>query len=470
LYTNNTFFRSPTTAGNLPEMLFYRIKQCQEIQCIGNLPYSEEQIIANAVRILLQAHIFPLKEFGAWDAVTPKSYPALKTFIHAAYGHHLTALALRSTSGHNGYANLTMYNVLEDKNDDDTDDNTVTTITQMDASTTGGTTPSGGTAISAEVAAAINQLSANQTAITSQMAAVTAQMAALSVVPPPAQNTCAYALRNQFYVPPIQQVAVPMQQPFSATGAYPAGREGQRGGRGCNQGGRQGGHSRTSFADAMQGTGAAPMMTANKCKHLVSACEPASDPTPINSTSSKDDDDVTIITLNRTHHWPTPQQVWPLIAMAACTLFGSPMPQYLNALTITTNQAIADTGATSIFIMEGADVDNKRPATVPLTNNLPDGKWVQSPHVCDIQIPGLPTVLTGHIVPSLRIASLIGIRPLCKAGCKVIFDNKKCNVVIDGVVILRGFKDPSTDLWTLPIPTKVCTAPGPTTPPRPGPC
>jgi hypothetical protein len=37
LYTNDTFFRSPMTANDLPEMLFYRIKQCQEIQCIGNL-------------------------------------------------------------------------------------------------------------------------------------------------------------------------------------------------------------------------------------------------------------------------------------------------------------------------------------------------------------------------------------------------------------------------------------------------
>jgi hypothetical protein len=145
--------------------------------------------------------------------------------------------------------------------------------------------------------------------------------------------------------------------------------------------------------------------------------------------------------------------------MATRTLFGSPMPQYLNVLTIATNQAIADTGATSIFIMEDADVNNKRPAMVPLTINLPDGKRVQSTHVCDIQIPGLPTVLTGHIVPSLCIASLIGIRPLCKAECKVIFDNKKCDVVFDGVVILCGFKDPSTNLWTLPIPTKVCTAP-----------
>jgi hypothetical protein len=104
LYTNDTLFRSPMPAGDSPEMLFYRIEQCQEIQRNGNLPYSDEQIIANAIHILLQANIFPLKEFNAWEAVTPKTYPALKTFIHGAYGRHLTAMALRSTSGQNGYA------------------------------------------------------------------------------------------------------------------------------------------------------------------------------------------------------------------------------------------------------------------------------------------------------------------------------------------------------------------------------
>ncbi len=65
LYTNNTLFRSPMIAGHSPKMLFYRIEQCQKIQRIGNLLYSGEQIITNAVRILLQAKIFPLKEFNA---------------------------------------------------------------------------------------------------------------------------------------------------------------------------------------------------------------------------------------------------------------------------------------------------------------------------------------------------------------------------------------------------------------------
>jgi hypothetical protein len=121
--------------------------------------------------------------------------------------------------------------------------------------------------------------------------------------------------------------------------------------------------------------------------------------------------------------------------------------------------------------MEGAAVDNKRIVVSPLTIYLPDGKKIQSTHVCDINIPGLPTTLTGHIVPPLTIASLIGIRPLCNAGCKVIFDNKKCDVIFNRKVILRGFKDPSTDLWTLPIPNgTVGTTPGEYLLPQPGPC
>jgi hypothetical protein len=70
---------------------------------------------------------------------------------------------------------------------------------------------------------------------------------------------------------------------------------------------------------------------------------------------------------------------------------------------------------------------------------------VKSTHKCNINIPGLPCTLTGHIVPTLAVASLIGIRPLCKAGCKVIFDGKKCEVVYKEKVILRGFKEVSTD-------------------------
>ena len=121
------------------------------------------------------------------------------------------------------------------------------------------------------------------------------------------------------------------------------------------------------------------------------------------------------------------------------------------------SKAFADTGATAIFVMEDVPVDNKRAVLKPLTINLPDGTRVKSTHECDITIPGLPKVLTGHIVPQLTIASPIGIRVLCEAGCKVVFNNDHCDVIYNDINILRGYKDPTTDLWTLPIISKHTT-------------
>jgi len=60
-------------------------------------------------------------------------------------------------------------------------------------------------------------------------------------------------------------------------------------------------------------------------------------------------------------------------------------------------------------------------------------------------------VLVGHVVPKLSIASLIGIRVLCDTGCEVVFTKTNCDIWYKGKVILSGTKEPSTDLWTLPI-------------------
>ena len=76
---------------------------------------------------------------------------------------------------------------------------------------------------------------------------------------------------------------------------------------------------------------------------------------------------------------------------------------------------------------------------------------VQSTHICDVTIPGFPVMLTGHIVPEMAMASLLGIRVLCKAGCKVVFTNTMCKVIYKGKVILTGYKDPKSNLRTLPI-------------------
>jgi hypothetical protein len=128
------------------------------------------------------------------------------------------------------------------------------------------------------------------------------------------------------------------------------------------------------------------------------------------------------------------------------------------------------------MVMGGTPMKNIHPATHPLNINLPDGKVVKLLHVCNLKVSGLPCVLKGHIVPDLIVASLIGIRILCKVGCIVVFTDAACYVMYNGEVILTGHKDPSTNLWVLPITPnaiknqeKLRTSPG-ATPLQAGPC
>ena len=114
--------------------------------------------------------------------------------------------------------------------------------------------------------------------------------------------------------------------------------------------------------------------------------------------------------------------------------------------------AVADTGVTSVMIMKKTpNMKNVRLATHPLTINLPDGTMVKSTHICDLEIPGLPYVLEGHIMPDLTVALLVGIRILCKLGCTLLFTDTACYVRYQENFILTGYKDPSMDLWVLPI-------------------
>jgi hypothetical protein len=91
LFANDILFCSAFNPVNAPEALLCRIEQCQEIQVLARDLYFDMQIINSAVHLLIQASILPLKEFDNGEAITPKTYPALKTFVAAAYMRRILA-------------------------------------------------------------------------------------------------------------------------------------------------------------------------------------------------------------------------------------------------------------------------------------------------------------------------------------------------------------------------------------------
>ncbi len=66
LLQNNTLFRSVYSPQDAPEVLFRRIKDCQEVQILGEDPYTAQQLLNNAVCLLLRTGLYT-RDFEDWD-------------------------------------------------------------------------------------------------------------------------------------------------------------------------------------------------------------------------------------------------------------------------------------------------------------------------------------------------------------------------------------------------------------------
>jgi hypothetical protein len=184
-----------------------------------------------------------------------KTYPGLKTFIHEAYTRRLTAISLRNTAGSLGYVgnNANAFSGINSTTGEETDDDNATTATQAataatTGSTLGNTYAATGTSASfpAEMTAAIQQLSTNQTAIMQQFAAFT-----VNNQPPPTHYNV--------QVPPVTNINVPQQlyggfqQPTGGCQQGCGGRQGGGRSHGSSRGGRQGGRTHNVYAHAPGG-------------------------------------------------------------------------------------------------------------------------------------------------------------------------------------------------------------------------
>ena len=151
----------------------------------------------------MQLIIVSFKEFNNWEAITPKMYPALKTFIGGEYTRQILAMQICNTAGQMGYTpqHQNMYTILGDNEDEDTTA-TDTTITNVAALTTVSTITASNT-VQKSIINAINQLNENQAALIQQMAAMS--LHSNHTLPP-----------DQINAPPIQQLTISAQVPYQA--------------------------------------------------------------------------------------------------------------------------------------------------------------------------------------------------------------------------------------------------------------
>jgi hypothetical protein len=137
-------------------------------------------------------------------------------------------------------------------------------------------------------------------------------------------------------------------------------------------------------------------------------------------------------------------------------------------LSPSTTTSIADTGSTHHFATINAAVVNKRRTNHPISIHNPNSTFMQSRHEAELAILHLPFAARHvHIVPDLKLLSLISIGQLCDSSCLVHFDATTVTVIYNDIVVLTGHHTPDTLLWHLdlaPVPHQANGAIGSATP------
>ena len=103
---------------------------------------------------------------------------------------------------------------------------------------------------------------------------------------------------------------------------------------------------------------------------------------------------------------------------------------------------LSDSGAYSHFVIKGSPAVNIKIAEYPISIKLPDGSIIWPTHTCNLDMPWLPLGMKeGHIVPGLEHLSLVSTKKLCKAGCRVVFNEQECRVYYNDELVLCGGRE-----------------------------
>ena len=113
--------------------------------------------------------------------------------------------------------------------------------------------------------------------------------------------------------------------------------------------------------------------------------------------------------------------------------------------------AISDTGTSGCFLAPLAPCTNVNQDTDPISVNITGRQPHTSSAACKLLLRQVP-VRTVHIMPQFH-QNLLGIRPLCDAGCRVLFKSGKVTVFSSELkAILTKWCDPRTPrLWRVDL-------------------
>jgi hypothetical protein len=124
---NNLNFLSPYNPKDPPEILFKRCSDCQEIAIIAKVPYTQEQLLMNAIDLLQQCGLYT-RDLDDWDRrpEATKTWLHIRPFIQEAYQRRLHSGAI--TTGMSGYSTPNRFAGLSMNMDEDSDDDTAETL------------------------------------------------------------------------------------------------------------------------------------------------------------------------------------------------------------------------------------------------------------------------------------------------------------------------------------------------------
>jgi hypothetical protein len=137
LEINDVTFRGPYSTADAPEVLFQCIKNCAEIAILGNNPYTEKQLITNAICLLLTTGLYT-RAFKEWDRLlaTAQMWIELCCLIQEAFQRCLNATA--PMAGGHGYTpafHQNAFGILKNNDSDDDESLASTVATQVAALT-----------------------------------------------------------------------------------------------------------------------------------------------------------------------------------------------------------------------------------------------------------------------------------------------------------------------------------------------